>query len=245
VLPDLIAEYQAEFVIVNGENAAGGAGITSRTARELFQAGADCLTTGNHVWTQREAYELVQQDCRVLRPANYPPGVAGAGSGVFTGRSNDAARIGVLSLCGRVFMRELDCPFRRADEEIPELRAQTPVVIVDFHAEATSEKGALARYLDGRVSAVVGTHTHVQTADERVLAGGTAFICDVGMTGAADAVIGVDPEPVLRRFVSQLPARFTPPESGPAMLCAVALEVDADTGRAAGIRRIRRDLASW
>ncbi len=243
VLPELIAEYQPGFVIVNGENAAGGAGITTNTARELFHAGADCITTGNHVWTQKQAYELVEDDDRVLRPANYPDQVPGAGAGVFPGRSGDSPAVGVLNLCGRVFMRELDCPFRRGDEEIEALREQTPVIVVDFHAEATSEKGAFARYVDGRVSAVVGTHTHVQTADERVLSGGTAFITDVGMTGATESVIGVDPEPVLKRFVTQLPARFTPPKSGPAVVCGVVLELDSSTGRAYGIQRLRRKVS--
>ena len=242
VLPELVAEYNPGLVIVNGENAAGGAGITTRTARELFQAGADCITTGNHVWAQKEAYGLLEDDQRILRPANYPKEVPGVGAGVFPGRGGASPAVGVLNLCGRVFMRELDCPFHRADEEIEMLREHTPVIVVDFHAEATSEKGAFARYVDGRVSAVVGTHTHVQTADDHVLSGGTAFITDVGMTGATESVIGVAPESVLRRFVTQMPARFTPPKSGPAALCGVVLEIDPSTGRACGIRRLRREV---
>ncbi len=242
LLPQLVSEYEADFVIVNGENAAGGAGITSNTAQEILAAGAGCITTGNHVWTQREALELLGKDHRILRPANYPEGAPGVGAGVFPTQFGESLEVGVLCLCGRVFMRELDCPFRRADEEIEWLRERTPLIVVDFHAEATSEKGAFARYVDGRVSAVIGTHTHVQTADERILARGTAFITDVGMTGATDSIIGVDPEPVLRRFVTQLPARFKPPKSGPAALCAVAVDLDPDTGLARSIERICRDM---
>jgi metallophosphoesterase (TIGR00282 family) len=242
LLPELVREHEAHLVVVNGENAAGGAGITSGTAQEILAAGADCITTGNHVWTQREAYTLLDKDHRVLRPANYPEGVPGVGAGVFPTQFGEDLEVGVLSLCGRVFMHELDCPFRRGDEEIQWLRERTPLIVVDFHAEATSEKTAFARYVDGRVSAVVGTHTHVQTADERILDGGTAFITDAGMTGATDSIIGVDPEPVLKRFVTQLPARFDPPKSGPARLCGVVLELDAASGHACRIERIRRDM---
>jgi len=241
VLPDLIEQYDPGFVVVNGENAAGGTGITGSTADELFAQGADCITTGNHVWAQREALELLDRDSRILRPANYPPGVPGRGAVVMPARQ-PGLQVGVINLCGRVFMRELDCPFRGAYVLIEWMREQTALVFVDFHAEATSEKGALGRYLDGRVTAVVGTHTHVQTADERVLPGGTAYITDVGMTGATDSIIGVELEPVLRRFTTQMPARFDPPRSGPAMLCGVAMEVDPATGRAWSIERIRREV---
>jgi len=241
VLPELIAEHAPGFVIVNGENAAGGTGITGSTAEELFAEGADCITTGNHVWAQREAFELLDKDSRILRPANYPPGVPGRGAVVMPARE-PGLQVGVINLCGRVFMRELDCPFRGADALLEWMRERTPLVLVDFHAEATSEKEAFGRYLDGRVTAVIGTHTHVQTADERVLPGGTAYITDVGMTGAIDSVIGVEPEPVLRRFTTQVPSRFDPPKSGPAMLCGVVLDVDPSTGRAWSIERIRREL---
>lgn len=239
ILPELITEYDPALVIVNGENVAGGVGITAQTAEELFAAGADCITTGNHIWAQKEAAELVERDSRVLRPANYPPGAPGGGALVLPVRKGDL-RVGVICLCGRVFMRELDCPFRAADGILSWMRQQTPVVIVDFHAEATSEKEALGRYLDGRVSAVIGTHTHVQTADERILPGGTAYLTDAGMTGAIDSIIGVAVEPVLQRFTTQIPARFDPPRGGPGVLCGVALEVDPATGRAWSITRIRR-----
>jgi len=241
VLPDLIEEHDPGFVIVNGENAAGGTGITGSTAEELFAEGADCITTGNHVWAQREAFELLDKDSRILRPANYPPGVPGRGAVVMPARE-PGLQVGVINLCGRVFMRELDCPFRGADALLEWMHEQTPMVFVDFHAEATSEKGALGRYLDGRVTAVTGTHTHVQTADECVLPGGTAYITDVGMTGAIDSIIGVELEPVLRRFTTQVPARFDPPKSGPAMLCGVVMDVDPATGRAWSIERIRREV---
>jgi len=240
LLPALIAEHDPALVIVNGENIAGGTGITTQTAEELFAAGADCITTGNHVWAQKGAAELLERDSRVLRPANYPPGVPGAGAVVLPVRKGDL-RVGVICLCGRVFMRELDCPFRGADDILAWMREETPAIIVDFHAEATSEKGAMGRHLDGRVSAVIGTHTHVQTADERILPAGTAYLTDVGMTGAVESIIGVDPEPVLRRFLLQIPARFDPPKGGPALLCGVAMDVDPTTGRAWSIRRIRQE----
>lgn len=238
LMPELIDTYSPDLIVVNGENAAAGSGITSSTAEELFASGADVITTGNHVWSQREAQTLVERDQRVLRPANYPPGTPGVGHGVFPSR-NTAEPVGVICLCGRVFMRELDCPFRGADEIIETMRSQTPVILLDFHAEATSEKMALGRYLDGRVSAVVGTHTHVQTADEQVLPGGTAYITDSGMTGATESIIGVEIEPVLHRFTTQMPARFDPPRSGPSVLCGVALEIDPESGHAWKIERIR------
>lgn len=240
LLPALIGEYDPALVIVNGENIAGGTGITATTAEELFAAGADCVTTGNHVWAQKGTGELLDRDSRILRPANYPPGAPGSGAVVLPVRKGDL-RVGVICLLGRVFMRELDCPFRGADAILSWMREETPAVIVDFHAEATSEKVAMGRYLDGRVSAVIGTHTHVQTADECILPGGTAYLSDAGMTGAVDSIIGVEPEPVLRRFLTQIPSRFDPPKGGAALLCGVVLELDPGTGRAWSIRRIRRE----
>ncbi|MGD9498263.1 MAG: TIGR00282 family metallophosphoesterase [Armatimonadota bacterium] len=240
LLPGLIEQHAPGLVIVNGENVAGGTGITASTAEELLAAGADCITTGNHVWAQREAYELVERESRILRPANYPPGVPGRGALVLAARHGDVP-VGVINLCGRVFMRELDCPFRGADAILQWMRRETPVIVVDFHAEATSEKQALGRHLDGRVSAVIGTHTHVQTADEGVLAGGTAYITDVGMTGPTDSIIGVQTEPVLKRFLMQIPSRFEPPTSGPTALCGVAVDVDPTSGKAWSIQRIRHE----
>ncbi|MGM0493643.1 MAG: TIGR00282 family metallophosphoesterase [Armatimonadota bacterium] len=237
-LPELIVRHDAGLVVVNGENAAGGNGITTSIADDIFAAGADVITTGNHVWAQKEAEKLVEEDERVLRPANYPPGAPGSGAGIYPSRT-EGAQVGVINLQGRIFMRELDDPFRAADEILDWMRQDTPVILVDFHAEATSEKIALSRHLDGRVSACVGTHTHVQTADERIFPGGTAHITDVGMTGATESIIGVGIEPVLERFRTQMPVRFEPPRTGPAILCGVVLEVDPQTGRTWSIERIQ------
>ncbi|MDQ7843615.1 MAG: TIGR00282 family metallophosphoesterase [Armatimonadota bacterium] len=235
-LGELRRRFQADFVIANGENAAGGAGITRAVAEELFAAGVDLITGGNHTWQLREAYELLDADPRLLRPLNYPPGTPGRGAAVAADRAGRA--VAVLNLQGRVFMPSpVDDPFRAARTEAAALRARTPVVVVDIHAEATSEKLALGWYLDGRVSAVVGTHTHVQTADERILPGGTAFICDVGMTGPRDGVLGMDRERIIERFLTGLPVRFEV-ASGPSQLNAVAIEIDEESGRARSITRI-------
>lgn len=226
--------HGADVVIANGENAAGGVGLTPGVAKELFAAGVDAITGGNHIWNNREAYELLDNDPRVLRPANYPPGVPGRGAAVVTTASG--TRVGVLNLQGRIFMHDLDDPFRVGREQAAALRAQTPAVVVDFHAEATSEKVAMGWYLDGQVSAVVGTHTHVQTADERVLPGGTAYITDVGMTGPRDGVIGMARGPIMERFLTQLPVRFEV-APGPVQLNAVLITIGED-GRAVAIERI-------
>jgi metallophosphoesterase (TIGR00282 family) len=233
-LPALRRAHALDVVIANGENAAGGVGLTAGVAAELFAAGVDVLTGGNHIWQNREAYDLLDADPRVLRPANYPPGVPGRGAAVIT--TPGGARIGVLNLQGRVFMSHIDDPFRAGREHAESLRASVPVVVVDFHAEATSEKVALGWYLDGRVSAVIGTHTHVQTADERLLPGGTAYITDVGMTGPRDGVIGMAREAILERFLTQLPTRFEV-AAGPVQLNAVLIRV-GETGRATAIERV-------
>jgi 2',3'-cyclic-nucleotide 2'-phosphodiesterase len=235
-LPALRRELEADFVVANGENSAGGFGITPQTFQELTAAGVDVVTGGNHIWHTREAPALLDGEPRLLRPGNYPAGAPGRGAGVFPARG---ARVGVVNLEGRVFMEPLASPFEYAREEVERLRADTPVILVDMHAEATSEKAALAWHLDGRVSAVVGTHTHVQTADERILPGGTAFITDAGMTGPRDSVIGMSREIVLQRFLTLLPARFEV-AGGPAQLNGVVIEVDAATGRASAIRRVNR-----
>jgi hypothetical protein len=236
-LPALRRELRADFVIANGENSAGGFGVTPETFNDLTAAGADVVTGGNHIWHTREAPALLDGEPRLLRPANYPPGAPGRGAGVFAAAGG--TRVGVLNLEGRAFMQPLLSPFDCAREEIERLRAETRVIFVDMHAEATSEKAALAWYLDGRVSAVVGTHTHVQTADERVLPGGTAFITDAGMTGPRDSIIGMSRETVLPRFLTLLPARFEV-ASGPAQLNGVFIEIDAETGHATAIRRVSR-----
>ncbi len=231
----LRAAHGTSLVVANGENAAGGAGITTDVVREIFEAGVDVITGGNHTWHNREAYETLDAEAALLRPANYPSGVPGHGAAVVKA---DGTRVGILNLQGRIFMQGIEDPFRTARAEAARLREDAPVVIVDFHAEATSEKIALGWYLDGRVSALIGTHTHVQTADERVLPGGTAYISDVGMTGPRDGVIGMEREGIIERFLTQLPVRFTV-APGPAQLNAVALDVDESTGRARTITRIQ------
>lgn len=240
-LPVLRQQHKIDLVIANGENAAGGAGISADTAQEIFAAGVGVITGGNHTWQHRDAYELLDSDARILRPLNYPPGTPGRGATIVAGSTG--RQVGVINLQGRVFMSDLDDPFRAARAECERLRDTTPLIVVDFHAEATSEKIALGWYLDGRASAVVGTHTHVQTADERVLPGGTAFISDVGMTGPRDGVIGMDREKILERFLTQLPVRFEV-ASGPAQLSAVVVDVDETSGRARSIERVLEFEAS-
>jgi len=239
LLPRLRKEHDAAFVIANGENAAGGVGVSPDVAEEMFAAGVDIITGGNHTWQNRDAYELLDSDSRLLRPLNYPPGVPGRG--ITVGQAKNGQRVAVLNLQGRVFMGELEDPFRMGRAEAERLRQTTPVIIVDFHAEATSEKIALGWYLDGRVSAVIGTHTHVQTADERILPNGTAYLTDVGMTGPRDGVIGMAKEEILERFLTQLPVRFQVAK-GPTQLNAAVIDVDAETGRAKAIARIRQYL---
>ncbi len=232
-LPALVEELKPTLIIANGENSAGGIGITEKIGRELLSH-VDVLTSGNHVWDKRDALEYLGEEPRLIRPANYPHPNPGNGSYIWEGRDN--LKVAVLNLQGRVFMEPIDCPFRVADREIQNLRAVTPVIIVDFHAEATSEKQGLGWYLDGRVSAVIGTHTHVPTADERVLPQGTAFISDAGMVGGFDSVIGIKKEQALQRFLTSRPQRFEPSKAG-SVLGAVHIEIDARTGRALSIQR--------
>lgn len=238
-LPALRREFEVDLVIANGENSAGGFGITQETFDDLIAAGVDVVTGGNHTWHVREAYALLDSDPRILRPANYPPGTPGRGSGVFRAARGTAPAVGVLNLEGRAFMRPLASPFEVGREEAERLRRETPVIVVDVHAEATSEKSALGWYLDGRVSAVVGTHTHVQTADERILPEGTAFITDAGMTGPRDSVIGMGRDGALQRFLTLLPGRLEV-ASGPVQVNAVVLDVDETSGRARHIERVDR-----
>jgi metallophosphoesterase (TIGR00282 family) len=233
-LKGLKRDLGADLTIVNGENAAGGAGLTTATAEELFAAGAEVITTGNHVWDKREVLGLLEREPRVLRPANYPAGSPGRGATIVT---SAGVKVAVVNLMGRVFMPLTDDPFAAADHILTELRDQARIVIVDFHAEATSEKSAFAWFLDGRVSAVLGTHTHVATADARVLPGGTAFITDVGMTGPFDSVIGVKKEQAIERFRT---SRSTPYETaeGDVRLAGVILDLDPHSGRATAIARV-------
>jgi metallophosphoesterase (TIGR00282 family) len=235
-LASLVDRHLIDLVVANAENSAAGFGITPDVADELLGMGVDVLTTGNHVWDKKECYPLLSQEPRLLRPANYPPGLPGVGWGVY--RTSANVPVAVINLEGRVFMNNLDCPFRAADAILEELASAARIVLVDFHAETTSEKGAMGFYLDGRVSAVLGTHTHVQTADERLLPGGTAFISDVGMSGSRDSVIGIRKELSVERFLTQVPVRFEVAKKEP-MLCGVIVTVDASTGRAGQIERVQ------
>lgn len=231
----VIDRHFIDLVVVNGENAAAGFGLTVDIARDLFDMGVDVITSGNHIWDKKEIFDYLDRERRLLRPANYPSGCAGRGSGVYA--TSAGLKVGVVNIEGRVFMNNLECPFRTADALIEELRQETPVILVDFHAEATSEKMALGHYLDGRVSAVVGTHTHVQTADEHILPGGTGYITDAGMTGSRDAVIGIRKDLAVDKFLTQLPVRFEVAKKDP-ILCGVVFSVDEGTGRATGVTRI-------
>jgi metallophosphoesterase (TIGR00282 family) len=231
-LRPLVKKLSPSLIIGNGENAAGGLGITEKVGQELLNE-LDVLTSGNHIWDKKEALDYLAREPRLLRPANYPPQNPGKGTYVFEAVGG---KIGILNLQGRVFMEPIDCPFRHSDEELKKLGASTGVIIVDFHAEATSEKQAMGWYLDGRVSAVIGTHTHVPTADERILPQGTAFITDVGMVGARNSVIGIRRDQAVRRFLTGRPHRFEPGKEG-VFLSAVFIEVDPKTGKALSIRR--------
>ncbi len=232
LLPGLRQQYGIDLVMVNGENAAGGIGLTVETAKEMLDAGADVLTSGNHIWMHREIYPYLDSAMPILRPLNYPPGVPGRGYMV-------TGKIAVVNLIGRVFIGDLDCPFRAMDALLAELEPK--IIIVDFHAEATSEKVAMGRYLDGRVSAVLGTHTHVGTTDAQILPSGTAYVSDIGMTGPLDSVIGDDAEAAIARFLTRLPHRLSVGK-GKIALNGIVVEIDDDTGQALSIERIYREV---
>lgn len=234
-LADTVAQRQIDLVIANGENAASGFGITPRLAEELLKTGIDVLTGGNHSWDRKEILEYMPHEPRLLRPANFPEG--NPGSGVYAGTAKNGVKYAVLNLQGRVFLPAIDDPFRKADSLLGELPGEVAFVLVDMHAETTSEKLAMGWYLDGRVTAVVGTHTHVPTADERVLPNGTAYITDVGMTGPYDGVIGVKKELVVGKFLNNMPVRFEA-ATGDVRLCAVVIDCDEQTGRARSIERV-------
>ena len=241
LMPELKREYGLDFVIVNGENAAGGRGITPKITIDLLRAGVAVVTTGDHVWDQKEIYHYIDTEPRLLRPINYPDDTPGQGSVVL---ETDKGKVGVLNVQGRTFMLPpLENPFRALDQEIAKLREETPVIFVDVHAETTSEKIAIGRYLDGRVSAVVGTHTHVQTADERIFPGGTAFLCDAGMCGPSESVLGREIEPIVTRFLTSLPATF-PVAKGPVALHGALVDVDEASGMALKIERFSRVVAA-
>ena len=232
ILPSLCDEHSIDLVVGNGENAAGGLGLTPNTAEELFDSGIDVITTGNHIWAYNEIIPYLESELAILRPLNYPPMNPGRGHLL---KNN----VLIVSLIGRVFMGHVDCPFRAMDQLLVEFEHKSIPIIVDFHAEATSEKVAMGRYLDGRVSAVVGTHTHVGTADARILPGGTAYVTDIGMVGPMDSVIGDDPDAVLKRFLTQIPGRLSVGK-GTVSFDAILVEVDEKTGKAVGIQRIQK-----
>ncbi|MBC9785770.1 TIGR00282 family metallophosphoesterase [Heliobacterium chlorum] len=234
ILPKLIKEQSIDFVIANGENAAGGNGITREITYELFDRGVHVLTMGNHVWDKREIFDFIDSEPRLIRPANYPMGTPGRGWGLFT--LPNGKKLAVANFCGRVFLDNLDCPFNGVGPMLESLRGQADYVFVDFHAEATSEKVAFGWHLAGRAAAMVGTHTHVQTADERVLPGGTAYISDAGMTGPRDSVLGVKKEAILRKFITGLPVRFET-AAGPLQLNGVIISL-GDNGTATAIERV-------
>ena len=252
LLPDLIQRYKLDFVVVNGENSAGGFGITESICDDLLAAGADAVTLGNHSWDQREALVFIERQPRLLRPLNYPTGTPGRGAGLYKARNG--AEVLVMNAMGRIFMPELDCPFRAIDRELDacSLGTGADAILVDFHAEATSEKEALGAYLDGRVSCVVGTHTHVPTADDRVLPGGTAYMSDAGMCGDYNSVLGMQAEEPVNRFLTRIPRGRMEPSLGPGTLCGFAVEIDPKTGLAINAQALqigatlrRREIDFW
>ena len=236
LLPSVVDRYKIDFVIANGENAAGGFGITEKVATEIFGYGVHVITSGNHIWDKKDSVPYIAKENRLLRPVNYPPGVPGYGSVVCAIPSG--LKVGVVNISGRVFMTGIDCPFRTGLHEIEHVQKDTKFIIVDFHAEATSEKIAFGYFIDGKVSAVVGTHTHVQTADDKILSGGTAYITDVGMTGPADSVIGIEKEQIIERFLLQMPKKFETAK-GSSVFSAVVIGVDDRTGRSTAIQRLQ------
>lgn len=238
LIKSLKKEMSIDFCVANCENAAGGSGITYVVAQELYKYGIDAITLGNHTWSKREVVNFIDSDSRIVRPANYPADLPGRGSAIINGENN---KIGIVNVMGRVYMDSIDCPFKAADKEIQYLKSFVKVILVDMHAEATSEKSALAWYLDGRVSCVLGTHTHVQTADERILPCGTAYITDVGMTGPYDGVLGVDRDIIIQKFLTHMPRRFQVAK-GTVQFNAVVLDIDETTGKTVDIKRVSRVL---
>lgn len=240
LLPKIKAQENIEFTIANAENAAGGAGLTPAVANELLEMGINVLTTGDHIWDRKEILEEIDKEHRILRPLNYPEGAPGIGSIILNSKSG--AKVGVINLVGRVFMHPVECPFKTGIKEVNKIKEDTPIVIVDIHAEATSEKLALCWYLDGLVTAICGTHTHIQTADERVFPKGTAYITDLGMTGPFDSVLGRRPEQIIRRFITGLPTRFEMADSNVQLQGAI-IYCDAKNGRASSIKRVQEKLS--
>jgi metallophosphoesterase (TIGR00282 family) len=236
-LSELKRKYDPAFIVVNGENAAGGRGITAQIAKELFELGVHGITMGNHTWDNKDIFNFIEEEARIVRPANYPPGTPGEGMTIL--RNKAGKELAIVNLMGRTFLPPLDCPFQTIDSILDKLKKKQKHIFVDFHAEATSEKIAMGWHLDGKVSAVVGTHTHVQTHDERILPQGTGYVTDVGMTGARDGVLGMEREAVLQKFKTQLPVRFTADE-GKWQLHAVVIDLDGESGMAKKIELVRR-----
>lgn len=239
LLPQIRARCGIDMVIANGENAAGGSGITPETASEIFASGVDIITCGDHLWDQREVTDLLLKEPRFVRPINYPPGTLGQGSTIW--QRDGLPAVGVLNAQGRSFMAPLENPFVMVPQEVERMRRLTPILLLDMHAEATSEKIAMARMLDGQVSAVIGTHTHVQTADEQIFPGGTAFLCDAGFTGPHNSVLGREIDPIIRRFKTCAPQRFAVAKER-VLLQGAIIRVDPETGRALGIQRVSEAL---
>lgn len=235
-LPQLRKEHNFDFIIANGENAAGGFGLTAKIANQLFSLGIDVLTTGNHVFSKKEIFQIIDEDINILRPINYPAGVPGKGSLILN--SNSGLTLGVINTSGRVFLSNLDCPFRVTKNAATALKKYTKNIVVDMHSEATSEKVAISYYLDGMVSAVIGTHTHVQTADEKILPEGTAYITDVGMTGPSDSIIGVKKDIAIKRFLTQMHIRLEVAK-GPGYFCGAIITIDHEKGIATHIERLQ------
>ncbi len=235
LLPEIKKEYAVDFTIANGENSAHGYSITEKIYHDLMDTGIDAITMGNHLWEKKEIIPKIALFENMARPANFPPGVPGKGHLILEAAG---IKIGIVNLLGRVFMQCMDCPFQAVEKLVPKIREQTKIIIVDFHAEATSEKCAMGYFLDGKVSAVIGTHTHVMTADERILANGCAYLSDCGMVGAQDSIIGMGKEQILKRFLTQMAEKFEPTDSGPGLFNAVMLKIDPASGKALEIKRI-------
>jgi len=238
-IPILRAEYNLDLIIANGENSAGGVGITAKVLDELLNMGIDMITTGNHIWDKKEIFDFIDSGKPLIRPANYPPGTPGKGYLIVTVNNR---KVGIVNLSGRTFMPPMDCPFRTANQILSELESLCDIIIIDFHAETTSEKLALAWYLDGKVSCVAGTHTHIQTADERILPQGPAYISDLGMVGPWNSILGVDKEAVIAKFLTGLPVRFNVAADDDTIFCGIIMQIDDHSNKVSHIKRIQRHL---
>lgn len=238
-IPLLKEKYNLDLIIANGENSAGGVGITFKVLEELSEMGIDCITAGNHIWDKKEVLNFIDEENNLIRPANYPPGTPGKGYHILPIKNR---KVAIINLLGRVFMPPIDCPFRTVNQILSEIKDTCEIIIIDFHAEATSEKLALGYYLDGQVSCIVGTHTHIQTADERILPQGTAYISDIGMVGSWNSILGVDKEPVIKKFLTGLPTKFTVATGPETIFCAAMITIDSETNKVGQITRIQENF---